>query len=221
MRSSARPKRAALVRSRRGSDDARMESTSGAARRSVLWRWRGLLALGAVVVLGILPGAGYLQWRAPRVRAEIEARMKAAPTDPEQRLEHWLSFGEPQLQTRLTALRLSSSRPWLVTHLVERAGEEPEIWGVELEGPRPGRVARAGLRVEILLPAPRLLGHGHLQGDRAQHVPRYPSRAAAGDPRERAERLAVWFLAPLIEALPKDIPGAELVIRIEAAEGER
>ena len=189
-----------------------MDPVAEEPRSARMRPWRGPALLALVVVLGILPGAGYLQWRAPRVRADIQRRLAAAPVEPEGRLEHWLEFGDPQIQTRLTPLRLSSKEPWLVTHVVEPEGSEPEIWGLLLEGPRPARLERVGMRVEVHFPAPRLLAHGRLTGDHARQVPRFASRAAAGDPVRRARELVEWFLAKTIEALAGDIPGAELAI---------
>jgi hypothetical protein len=167
-----------------------------------------------IVMLGIIPGAGYLHWRAPEVRAEIDRRLAEAPTDPAGRLDAWMRFAVPQIQTRLTLLRFSGEHPWLVTQTVLRDDGEPEIWGLDLTSPSPAEVVREDLRIELHLPAPRLLGRGQLRGDNAEHVPVYPAGSAPPDPALRAEELLHWFLAGTIKALPADIPGAELALVI-------
>jgi hypothetical protein len=178
-------------------------------------RANGLLIAFGVVLLGIVPGAGYLQWRWPQVRAEIADRMAKAPSEPGERLDFWLSFGEPQIQSRLTQLRFSAAHPWLVTHTVRVPGGAPEIWGLDLRSPSPARVEREGLRVELHFPAPVLLGHGTLGGDNAEHVPAYEAGAGPEQRAARAQELLEWFLSGMIEALPQDIPGAELAIVVD------
>ena len=58
-----------------------------------------------------------------------------------------------------------------------------------------------------------------LTGDNARHIQQYARRADAADPVQRAEQLVVWFL-PMVKALPKDIPGAELVVQVGPLEVE-
>lgn len=174
----------------------------------------GLIVMGVVVLLGILPGAGYLHWRAPEVREQIERNLAKAPKDPMGRLDVWLTTGEPNIQSRLSQLRLSGRQPWLVTHAVRGEGPQ-EVWGLDLTSKRPARFVREGLRVELHFPEPSLLGYGELTGDNADRVPVFASRALVPDPAQRAGELLRWFLGGIPDALAGDIPGAELVVLVD------
>lgn len=179
------------------------------------WRPNGLLAIVLLVAAGIGAGAAFFRWRADEVRAGVIGELKAAPSDPDEQLGLWLSFGEPQIQNRLTFLRFSSEHPWLVTHTVDDGGAEPLIFGLDLRGTSPARIEREGRTVVVDLPAPRALARGTLRGDNAEKVPHYASTADAPDGHARAQELVEWFLRGLIDALPHEIEGAAIVVRIE------
>lgn len=178
------------------------------------WRPPGLLIATIVVVLGILPGAAYFHYKAPRVKAQVIDKLRDVSTLPGDRLDAWLGTYEGQIRDRLAMLCFSSKQPWLVTHTFGPAGVAPEIWGLDLRERSSVEFVREDLHVEIRLPAPVLLGHGVLHGDNARHIPHYTRREDVGDPATRAEELVAWFL-PMIKALPRDIPGAELVVRVQ------
>lgn len=181
-------------------------------------RPHGLLILLVVVGVGMLASIGLLRWGWTRVEAKDEehrAVRESAPTDPQVRVDKWLVFSEPQIQNRLTKLRFSSLHPGLITHRSTHADGPAEIWGVDLSGAHPARIERDGLTVTIVLPEPRLLGHGELTGMNANLIPDYPAGAAIPDPHERAQELCEHFLGGLREAFEKDIPGARLLFRFE------
>lgn len=177
-------------------------------------RVRGLPLMLGVVLCGLLP-AVWFHWVVPREERQVAGRLAAAPADSGQRLATWLEFGEPMIQTRLQKLRFSTRHPWLITHTVADGAGEPQIWGLDLASTRPARVVRDGLRVELHLAHPRLLGRGVLRGDNAERVPRYAAGEQIPDPAARAAYLVSWFLEGVIAALPEDIEGAELVLLVD------
>ena len=183
-------------------------------------RARGLLVMGGLVVLGVGVTAGYLAWKAPEVGAIIAGRKRAiaeAPKTPEGRLSNWLVFGAPQIHHRLEIMRFSAEEPWLVTHAVRVAGDDPEdlrIHGIDLSS-LPRDVARLdGKVVRVKLPRPTLLGRGSLHGINASAVPVAVSDAAAPDPIARARYLVHFALDDLGKAHERDIPEARLSIEI-------
>src|SRR5689334_10964029 len=101
-------------------------------------RARGLLVMAALVVAGVGVTAGYLAWKAPEVGKIIADRKRAiaeAPKTAEARLANWIVFGAPQIHHRLEIMRFSAEQPWLVTHAVRVAGDDPErveIHGIDL-----------------------------------------------------------------------------------------
>lgn len=176
--------------------------------------------MAGLVVLGVGVTAGYLAWKAPEVGAIIAGRKRAiaeAPKTTEGRLVNWLVFGAPQIHHRLEIMRFSAEEPWLVTHAVRVAGDDPEdlrIHGIDLSK-MPRDVAKIeGTLVRVKLPAPVLLGRGALHGINAAAVPVAATDAAAPDPIARAKYLVHFALDDLGKALERDIAGAKLSIEI-------
>ena len=183
-------------------------------------RARGLLVIGALVLLGVGVTAGYLAWKAPEVGKIIADRKRAiaeAPKTAEARLANWIVFGAPQIHHRLEIMRFSAEQPWLVTHAVRVAGDDPErveIHGIDLSA-LPRDVARVeGTTVRVHLPRPSRLTTGPLLGSNAGLVPVAADAAAVPDPIARAEYLVHFALDDLSKALERDIPGAKLAIEI-------
>jgi hypothetical protein len=183
-------------------------------------RVRGLLALSALVGVGLCVSVGYFFWsltsKASEARRIIDARKREiaeAPTTPEGRLAHWLVFGAPQIHQGILNLRFSADQPWIVTHAV-RVDGGVEIYGIDLSD-LPRTVARIdGSIVHVELPLPRRLGTGVLAGDNAAAVPVFARADLAPDPVQRARYLVHFVLEGLSGALERDIPGAKLVIDI-------
>jgi hypothetical protein len=192
-------------------------------------RPRGFAVLVTIVTVGMFASAGLYRWGWTLVEAkdeEYSALRESAPTDPMVRVDKWLIYSEPQIQNRLSKLRFSSLHPGLITHRVTRGDEAAEIWGVDLSGSHPARIERDGLVVTIVLPQPRMLGHGELTGMNANLIPDYPAGAEIPDAEQRAQLLCEHFLGGLREAFETDIEGARLLFRFEdgprgEAEGER
>lgn len=180
-------------------------------------RVNGLAVLAGIVLLGVGSGAGYYAYKQPRVAAEFQAELDAAPTTAEGRVRMWHEFGAPQIHHRITKVaRLSAEHPWLVVHALDPGdGGPPEAWGLDLEAlPRPlSRVE--GLTIVVELPAPRRLGRAPLAGDKARFVPVYGPGDAIPDPREPLRARALAALERLPQALAKDIEGARLEMRID------
>jgi hypothetical protein len=82
-------------------------------------RASGLGTLAVLVLLGVGVTAGYMQWKAPEVRAIVEARkgeVALAPSTSEGRLVHWLKYANAMIHNRLQEMRFSAAKPWLVTY---------------------------------------------------------------------------------------------------------
>jgi hypothetical protein len=183
----------------------------------------GLVLLLLLVVAGMGITSAYYQWKAPRLIAERKALLATAPTEPEPRLEHWLLVNGALVHRRLQQLRISPRTPWLVTHALPSsdASEPPELWGVDLTTLSMGWIQRAGLRIVVDLPAARSLGRAWLPEDKDLFVPKLPAGQAGptdAQSADRARSICEHALEPLIEALPKDIPGAALVVRVGGVE---
>ncbi len=181
---------------------------------------RGLVVMAALVVAGVGVTAGYLAWKAPEVGKIIADRKRAiaeAPKTAEARLANWIVFGAPQIHHRLEIMRFSAEQPWLVTHAVRVAGDDPErveIHGIDLSD-LPRDLAKVdGIRIRVHLPRPTLLATGPLTGGNAVAVPVAVDAASAPDPIARAEYLVHFALDDLGKALERDIPGAKLSIEI-------
>ena len=188
-------------------------------RRAAFVRVNGIVVLAVFVALGIGTGSAFYRYKQPRVRAQMEARLDAAPTTAEGRLEQWHEYGAPMIHHRITQVApFSAEMPWLIVHaLADPEGGPPEIWGIELD-PLPKPLSHIdGMKIVVELPAVRILGRRELAGDRARYIPVYGPGAALPDPREELRRLARAFLERLPDALEQDIEGASLEIRV----GER
>lgn len=179
-------------------------------------RVNGFLTLVGVVVMGMGSGAAYFHYKAPKLAAEMEARIAAAPKTPEGRVQQWLLFGGPQIHHRLTKFaRFSPEEPWLVTHAVETpGGGDPEIWGIDCDGLGQDMTHVEGLTVVVELPEPRLLGRAALARDQFNYIPLYRPGEAVPDPAARLRELALYLLGDMPKALARDIPGASIEIRI-------
>ncbi len=175
----------------------------------------GLLVLGLIVLTGLGSGAIYYRYKQPQLKAAMEKELSEAPTTLEGRLSLWHETAAPMIHHRLTQVaRLSDELPWLVTHAVERAEGDPEIWGLDVAR-LPRELSRLdGLTVIVDLPAPELLGHAPLVGDATRHVPVYGADETVQDPGRRLSELALWFLEGLPDALERDIDGSALEIRV-------
>jgi len=176
----------------------------------------GLLLLMLLVAGGMGITGVYYRWKAGDILAERKAELASAPTEAEPRVERWLEFGRTYVHQRLLQLRMSASEPWLVTHAVTAADPDtpPELWGVDLSELSPSWARREGVRVVVELPAAGRLGQAWIPEDKALFVPTLPHGQEVPDAAERARTIAQHALAPLSEALPRDILGAELVVRV-------
>ena len=185
----------------------------------------GLLLLALLVAGGMGVTGVYYRWKAGDIVAQRKAELAAAPSEAEPRVERWLEFGRPLIHQRLVQLRLSAGTPWLVTHAVQSGEPEqpPVLWGVDLSELAPEWARREGVDVIVELPPAGALGRAWVPEDKALYVPRiapdeHPPDAAAS--AERARSIAEHALAPLRQALPRDISGAELVVRVGQQVGE-
>ena len=178
---------------------------------------RGLIVLGFLLLLGLGASAVFFRVAAKDVAEGIIGELEARPTVPEDQLDLWLRYGEPQIQNRLTLLRYSSGLPALVTHVTEPAavGEPALVYGIDLRSQRPARVARVGLAVEVRVGAPQHLADGPLEGEAAGRVPRAAAGVGPDGGRAFATGVLEWALEPLITALPEDIVGAHLVVVVD------
>lgn len=179
-----------------------------------LLRPRGILVLTAILVIGLGASAGFFRWAARDVAQGVLGELAARPSVPEEQVDLWLAYGEPQIHNRLVGLRFSSALPALVTHVSEPAapGGAPTVYGVDLAGGRPARVERHGLRVVVTLGAPQELARAPLTGEAADRVPRAAAGIGPDAGRPFAQGVLEWALEPLIGALPRDIEGASLSV---------
>lgn len=179
-------------------------------------RVNGLVLLVGIVVLGLGSGAAYFHYKQPKLAAELQAQIDAAPKTPRGQLERWLLIGGPQIHHRLSRFALFDppEKPWLITHAVDDGDGPSELWGIDCSE-LPRELAHLeDLAVVIELPAPRLLGRGELADDHFEYIPVYADGEAVPDPSERLRGLALYLLAGIPAALGKDIEGATLEIRV-------
>ena len=184
------------------------------------FRPSGFVVLCGIVVLGIGSGAAYFHYKRPKLAADLQARIEAAPKTPEGRLEAWHSIGGPQIHHRLSKFaRFTPELPWLVTHAVRTGeGEPPELWGIDCEA-LPMQLSRIeGMSVVIDLPRPRLLGRHELVGDMVEHVPLIAPDSGF-DAGARLEEIALFLLEGMPRALEKDIEGASIRVSVEDEPG--
>jgi hypothetical protein len=185
----------------------------------------GLVLLLLLVVAGMGITSAYYQWKAPKLIAERKALIAAESKEPEARLARWLEVNGALIHHRLQQLRISPREQWLVTHevLSDDPKEPPELWGVDLTQLAPEWSRREGLRIVVDLPGARSLGRSFVPEDKELYIPKVAPGEPAPDAQQSAQRassIAEHALAPLIEALPKDIPGAELAVRVGGSERE-
>jgi hypothetical protein len=183
-------------------------------------RVSGMKTLFFLVALVLVVMLGYLQWKAPEVRAILDQRkseIAAAPSSLEGRLAQWRKFGDAQIHNRLEMMRFSTEKPWLVGYAIRAPGDaanESEFHGIDLAS-MPREISRIdALTIVVRLPRAGILGRGELTGDNAPFVPVYRDRASAPDENERVRGLASWALEPLARALERDIAGAQLRVEV-------
>lgn len=174
----------------------------------------GLLLLAAIIGVGMgIPA--FFRWKYFQLGRDRDRMLAAAPSQPEARLALWFEHGHPRILEALTLSRFSPEKPWIVSHLVAppREGIAPEIWGVDVSGLEPDVAFVEGMDVRIVLPAPRLLDHDVLVGDNALGVAVYP-RPGPSDARMLVRDRVEYALKRMIEALPRDIPGARISVEV-------
>jgi hypothetical protein len=179
-------------------------------------RPNGFLVLVGLVVLGLGSGAAYFHYKQPKLAAEMQAQIEAAPKTPRGKLEQWHVIGAPQIHHRLSQFALFDppERPWLVTYAVGAGDGPPELWGIDC-GALPRELSHLeDMTVVIELPTPTLLGHGSLADDQFNFIPLYPEGEPTPDQAARLRDLALYLLAGIPDALGNDIEGASLEIRI-------
>lgn len=189
-------------------------------------RVRGLVLLLILVVAGIGSGVGLFRWQAAGRAPELELPELAKGATPEQRLAAWLpKYIGPQLHRALQQARWSTQRPWLVTHIrqpLEVPGQPfvPELWGLKLERIGPEFARCEGLTITVRVPAPELLERSsEIEGALARSVP--ITEPGEQPPLERMTQERVRaFLSPVMTALARKLPGAQLEIEIEGLTGQ-
>jgi hypothetical protein len=171
-----------------------------------------------LVAVGFAVGALYYSWKEPRVRAQIQVELDAAPTTAEGRLEHWLAHGEPQVHHNLAVFaRVSADLPWIVTHTVAASdGGAPYVHGIDVGALPRDLLSREGTTVVLHLARPRGLGRASLGGDSTAHIPHYASDVAQEVADARLREVVAYLLDDLIAALEKDIEGARFEIRLDS-----
>jgi hypothetical protein len=175
----------------------------------------GLLVLVGIVGIGLGSGAVYFHYKEPRLKAELQAQLDAAPKTPEGRLAAWHVFGAPQIHRRITVVgRFSEKQPWLVTHAIDDGTDNLELWGVDCTLlPQPlSRIE--GMNVVVSLPAPVALGTFSKEDGFAKHISAFAPGHVDLDVTARLQQLALYFLEGIPGALEKDIEGATLEIRV-------
>ncbi len=186
----------------------------------------GLLLLALLVAAGLGVTSVLFRWKERGLIAQRRADLAAAPREGEPRLERWTELNRPYLVGRLQQLRVSAQLPYLVTHELLTGVQDapPELLGVDLTQLSPEWVERESLRVVVSLPAARRLGRAWIGADKSLFVP----KVRAGEPQPdlasadaRARSVAEHALKPWIEALPRDVPGAVLSVRVGGVHGER
>lgn len=178
-------------------------------------RVNGVVVMVVLILLGLASGAVYYHWKAPDLIARLRAEKAELPVDGVGRLEHWMVYGAPMVHNRMSYLRISRQQPWLVTHMVEHAGEAPEVWGLDFSELSPSITTQVGMQVRITLPATKMLARTELVGDNARGVPHYKAGDPIPDSDARAAALIERALrnpGDFIGALEKDIAGASLVV---------
>ncbi|MFT7478215.1 MAG: hypothetical protein ACI80N_001494 [Gammaproteobacteria bacterium] len=178
-------------------------------------RIRGLPLLIGIIAVGMGVPAYYM-WSVPRLKARADDIRAAAPTDAVGRLAEWFRFGQPNIHNALILARFSAEQPWYVTHVIsgQSADEPAQIWGFDFTDLSPDVLRVEDTTVYLEFPAPTLLERGVLVGDKALGVPVYDSAELLKDPCAMARGRLERYLERTRSALVRDIPGADLVVRI-------
>jgi hypothetical protein len=199
-----------------GEDPAMNRAPTSATGAAV--RVNGLLVLVAIVVVGLLAGAGFYRMKRGELDARVAAELAAAPTTPAERVALWLRLAGPQIHHRLAVVgRFSADMPWLVTHAIASGAEPPEIWGIDCSALPLELAHLEGLTVVVELPAPRRLGNAALGAELLERVPLFAPEVRP-DGRARLGELALHLLEGMPRALERDVPGAALVVRVAEAD---
>jgi hypothetical protein len=182
-------------------------------------RVNGLVLLLLLVSAGMGITSVYYHWKAPAIVAQRRAELAAMSKEPEPMLEMWLQWGAPGIHYRLQQMRISASTPWLATHAqASTSGDQPPLlWGIDLTDLSPAWVRREGLNVIVDLPAPRLLGRAWIGPDKEPGVIKVAPQTPAPSPEACATRvreICEFALERLVKALPEDIPGASVEVRV-------
>jgi len=174
----------------------------------------GFALLLALIAVGMgIPA--FFRWKVVSLGRERDRILSEAPSAPEARLALLFRYVQPQILQTLQKARFSADQPWIVSHVVAppNAQEPPEIWGIESSEIGPEATFVEGLDVRVVLPAPRLLARDVLVGDSALGVEVY-APPGPPDPRVLLRNRLEFVLAPLIEHLPGDIPGARISVEV-------
>jgi hypothetical protein len=170
--------------------------------------------LAGIIVVGMgIPA--FFRWKVLELEEERIELLRNAPDEPQARLALWFQHGQPRIHEALVKARFSRAQPWIVSHVVAPASqvEAPEIWGIDVEDLLQDVVRQDGLVVRVTLPGPTLLARDVLVGDNALGVAVFAPDARP-DGRVLARDRIEFFLARLIEALPRDIPGTRISVEI-------
>ncbi len=168
-----------------------------------------------LIILAILVGLGFsmvwlYRYMEPRLAAQLQAQVAAAPRTPEGRVEKWLIFGHPQIDTCIRLLRMSGEQPWIVSHLVASADGPPEVYGMDVTKIEKDYLVQVGTRMEVWLPKPGLLGQVELIGRNADAVPVFQAQDRKPDVEARVRDMIEWRLRDVLERLKSDIPEVEV-----------
>ena len=158
----------------------------------------------------------YYMWSVPRLKARADRIVAESPTDEVGRLREWFRFGQPNIHNALILARFSAEKPWYVTHMIASSsvGEAPQIWGFDFTDLSPDVLRVEDTTVYLEFPAPVLLAKDVLVGDKALGVPVFASADLLEDPCALARGRLERYVERTRAALVRDIPGADLVVRI-------
>ena len=158
----------------------------------------------------------------PRLEAKLQAQLDSAPKTPEGRVEKWLIFGHPQIDTCIELLRMSEQQPWIVSHVIRQPEGPPRVFGLDLAKLEDPYLVRVGTRIEIWLPEPGELGRTFLVGRNASEVPVYEEGQEYPELQARIRDMIEWRLHTVVERLKSDIPEVEVTLEFGPvpAEGE-
>ena len=177
--------------------------------RQTDFRPNGLLVLLILVGIGSSLIVLY-RYMEPRLAADLQAKIESAPRTPEGRVEKWLIFGHPQIDTCIRLLRMSEEQDWIVSHLVAEENGPPQIYGLDIQRIEEDYLVRKGTRIEIWLPEPTLLGRAELIGRNASRVPIFKADDKQPVAEERLRDMLDWRMRDVLKHLKSDIPEVEI-----------